>query len=101
MCAANRFRTRLGQPDVAYVAFRDHLGDRTHRFLDRHIRIDAGETIDVDVVRAEAAQRVREEILHRIWAAVVAQEGALRIAQRTELDAEHHLAPVAVRERVA
>jgi hypothetical protein len=56
----------LRQPDVAHVAGLHELGDGAHRLFDRHLRIDAPEPVDVDVVGAEAGQGVGERVLDRL-----------------------------------
>ena len=89
--AADRLGADLGEADVADVARLDHLGDRADRLLDRHLGVEAAEPVDVDVVGAEPAQRVGEEVLHRDRAAVDADPAAAGIAQDAELDADHGL----------
>ena len=54
--AADRLGADLGQADVADVAGLDQLGDRADGLLDRHVRVEPGGPVDVDVVGAEAAQ---------------------------------------------
>ena len=61
---ADRLRTDLGQPDRPDVAGLDHVGDRTDGLLDRHVRVEPSGTVDVDVVGAEALQRVGQEGAH-------------------------------------
>jgi hypothetical protein len=51
---------------VAHVAGLHELGDGAHRLFDRHLRIDAPEPVDVDVVGAEAGQGVGERVLDRL-----------------------------------
>jgi hypothetical protein len=90
--AAQRLRADLGQSDVPDVPGLDLLGDGADRLLDRDVRVQPGRTVDVDVVGAEAAQRVGEEVLDRRRPRVVAQPAAVRVAQGAELDADADLA---------
>ena len=53
--------------------------------FDRHRRIEPGRAVDIDIIGAEAAQRVGDKVLHRRGPAVDATERAGRIAQRAEL----------------
>ena len=48
--AADRVRADLRQPDEAHVSGLHHLGDRSDRLLDRHLLVQAGGAVDVDVV---------------------------------------------------
>ncbi len=86
--SARRVGAGLGQADVAHVAGLDHLGDRADGLLDRHRGVDAPEPVDVDVIGAEPAERVGEDVLDGGGAAVDADEGVGRIAHRAELDAD-------------
>ena len=86
--AADRLGADLRQADVADVAGLHQVGDGADRVLDRHVRIEARRTVDVDVVDAEPLQRVGEEVLHRRRAGVVADPAAVRVAQGAELHAE-------------
>ena len=72
--APHRLGADLRQPDVADVAGLHHLGDGADRVLDRHGGIEPRRAIDVDVVGAEPAQRVGEEVLHRRGPAVDADQ---------------------------
>ena len=87
----DRLGADLGQPDVAHVARLDHLGDRADGLLDRDGRIESRRPVDVDVVRAQAAQGVREEVLDGLRSGVDAEPRPLGVAQRAELDAEEHV----------
>ena len=63
--APDRLRPDLGEAEVAHVAGLHQLGDRADRLLDRHVGEDAAGPVDVDVVGAEPAKRVGEEVLDR------------------------------------
>lgn len=89
MGPAQRLGTDLRETDVADVAGLHQLGDRADRFLDRHVRRDASGPVDVDVIGVEAAERVGEEVLHRLGAQVVADDAAVGRPHEPELDAEH------------
>ena len=54
---AQGVRADLGEADVAHVPGLDELGDRADGLLDRDVRVDAGDPVDVDVV---APSRWRE-----------------------------------------
>ena len=41
------------QPDVTDIAGAHHVGDRADGVLDRHVRIDPGRPVDVDIIGAE------------------------------------------------
>ena len=86
--AADGFGADLGQADVADVPGFHHVGDRTDGVLDRHVRIEAGGTVDVDVVQTKPLQGIGEKGLHGRGAGVVADPAAGRIAQGAELDAD-------------
>ena len=69
-----------------------HLRDRADRLLDRHIRVDAGQAVDVHVVAAQTGQRVRERVLHRRRPTIDSEPTTGGVAERPELDA--HCDPV-------
>src|SRR5690606_6879421 len=81
----------LAEADVPYVALLDEFGDGADGLLDRDVRVGAGDPVDVDVVDAEALERVGGEVLHRGRAAVDPAPVAVRVAQGAELDAEQGL----------
>ncbi len=99
--AAQGLRADLGQADVADQAGLHHLGDRADGLLDRDGRVEAGRAVDVDVVGAEAVQRVRERGLDRGGAGVVAEPVAERVALGAELDADHGAVAVAAAQGLA
>ena len=99
--AADGLGADLGEADVADVAGLHELRDRADRLLDRDVGEDAAGPVDVDVVGAEPAKRVGEEVLHRRRAQVVADDAAVGPAHEPELDAEHDLLAIAAAERVA
>ena len=93
--APHGLRTRLGETDVADVAGLHELRDRADRLLDRDVREDASRPVDIDVVGAETAERVREEVLDRGRTQVVPDDRAVRAAHEPELDADHRVLAVA------
>ena len=76
--AADRLRPDLGEADIADVAALDQVGDGADRLLDRHVRIETARAVDVDVVGAEALQRVGDEGLGRRRPRVDAEPAAIR-----------------------
>ena len=70
--------TRLGETDVADVAGLHELRDRADRLLDRDVREDASRAVDIDIVGAETAERVGEEVLDRGRTQVVPDDRAVR-----------------------
>ena len=61
---------RLGQPEEPHLALVDQLGDRAGDVFHRHRGIDAVLVDEVDVIRAEAAQRALHRGTDRFGAAV-------------------------------
>ena len=84
----------FGQADMADIAGLDHVGDGADRVFDRHVRIEPGRAVDVDIVDAEPLQRIGDEVLQRGRAVVHAVEAAGRIAQGAGLDADDDLVAV-------
>src|SRR5690606_10955593 len=99
--AAQRRGADLGQADVADVSGLDEFGDGADGVLDGHAGVEAGGTVDVDVVGAEPPQAVGEEVLDGGGAGVVAEPGAVGAAQRAELDADHDAVAVGAAQGVA
>jgi hypothetical protein len=79
----------------------NQLGDGADRFLDGHCGIEPGRTVDVQVVGADPAQRVGQEVLDGDRAGVHAVPATGGIPQDAELDADRHLVPAAPAQRVA
>jgi hypothetical protein len=86
---------------VTHVTSLHHVGDRPNGILDRHGRVEPRRPVDVDVVGAEPAQRIAEEVLHRERPRIVAQPIAADIAQRTELDADDDAVAITAGKRFA
>jgi hypothetical protein len=63
--AADRVDADLRQSDRADVARLHQLRNRADRVLDRDVRIEPRRAINVDVIDAEALERVREKIFDR------------------------------------
>ncbi|CAM5707608.1 hypothetical protein SGLAM104S_03786 [Streptomyces glaucescens] len=81
----------LAEADVPDVPLFDQFGNGADGLLDGDGRVEAGEPVHVDVVDAEALERVRGEVLHGLRQAVDAQPGAVGAAQRAELHADQRL----------
>ena len=60
--AADGLGADLGEADVADMARSDEIGDGADGLLDRHRGIEAGRAVDVDIVGAEAGERIGEEV---------------------------------------
>src|SRR5712691_8127436 len=52
-CALERLRPGLREAEIAHLAGLDQPRHRAHRLLDRHVRVDAVQVVEVDVVDAE------------------------------------------------
>ena len=65
------------------------------------VGIEPRRAVDVDIVDAEAAERIGEEVLHRERPRIVARPVPGRIAQRAELDADDDAVAVAPGKRLA
>ena len=91
----DRRRADLGESDVPDVARLHHLPDRADHLLDRDIREHPFRPVDVDVLGAQPAKRVGEEVVDRERAQVVADDRAARAAHEPELDADDRLLAVA------
>jgi hypothetical protein len=100
MRPAQHVGPRLGEAEVPDVAGLDHLLDGPDRLLDRHGRIDARRLVEVDIVGAEPPQCVGEEVLHRHWPAVDADEAAVGRAHRAELDGDERVVAPTPLERL-
>ena len=90
---ADGVRPHLGQPDVPDVPGLDHLGDGPDGVLDRHLRVQPGRLVQVDVVGAEPGQRVGQRVLRHGRAGVVPDEGARRVPLPAELHLDEHALP--------
>ena len=80
---------------MAHEAGLHHLSDRAHYILDPVPVADACGTVEVDVVGAKAAQRVREEVLDRVGPQVLGQEVSHRVSLHAELHREDDLVAIA------
>ena len=89
MRSANRFRSRLGETEIAHLPLLDELGHRADRLLDRRVRVDAVLVVDVDVVGAEPLQRSVAGGEDVLAVAADAQSLALLGADVPELRREH------------
>ena len=94
-------RSDFRQSDVAHITRFHHVGDHAHRVLDRHGRIKPRRPVDVDIVGAESAQRISQEVLHRERPPIVAQPIAADIAERAKLDADDDALALAFGKRFA
>src|SRR5262249_27321306 len=61
--------------------------------LDRHLRVQPGRLVQVDVVGAEPGQRVGQRALRRGRARVVPDEGPRRVPLPAELHLDEHALP--------
>ena len=59
--AADGLRPHFREADVAHVAGLDHVGDGADGVFDGHVGIEARGAVDVDVVGAQALERVGQE----------------------------------------
>ncbi len=91
---AQRFGADLRQTDVADITSLHHIGDGSHGLLDRDVWIEPGGPIDVDVIDAEAVERIGQEGFHRCGPGVIPDPAAGRITLRAELDADERPAPL-------
>ena len=99
--AAQRARAGLGEPDRARLAGLHEVGERADAVLDRHVRIDAVELVEIDVRDAESLQaRVarRADVLGPPVHA--AHAGIPGLAHDAALRREHH-ALAAIADRAA
>ncbi len=71
------------------------------RLLDWNGGIEPRRAVDVDVVGAEALQRIGEEVLGRGWPRVQSDEVAGGTAQRAELHADLHFVARDIFQRLA
>jgi len=59
----------LGEPDPAGLAGRDRLGHRAPGLLDRHLRVDPVQLVEVDVVGTQAAETAVDRLADVLGAA--------------------------------
>lgn len=78
----------LAQPEVADLARCDQVLDRPRHVLDRHVGIDAVLVEHIDMVHAEKAQAVVENLADMLGSAVIAV-----VARPAELGGDHHVVP--------
>jgi len=69
--------THFREADVAHVAGRNHLRDGSDGVFNGDVGVKAGRAIDVNVVDAEALERVGKSRLHGCGTGVVAEPGAV------------------------
>src|SRR5205814_2876411 len=103
--ALERLRPGLREAEIAYLAGFDQPRHRAHRLLDRHLRIDAVQVVEVDVVNAELREARLAGGSHVLGPAVVglAAVGVVDVAELAADDdavappferaAEHALVP--------
>src|SRR6266508_2854307 len=90
----------LGEADVADVAGLHHLRDCADGLFDRDVGEHPARPVDIDVVGAEPAERVGEEVLHGLWAQVVADDRPVGRAHEPELDANDGLLALPAAKRL-
>jgi hypothetical protein len=101
VCTTDGLGPDLGEPDVPDVPRLDHLSDRAHRLLDRHLGEDPSRPVDVHVLGTEPTKRVGEEVLDRGGPQVVPDDAAVGGTHEPELDADYGLFAVAAAKRLA
>ncbi len=101
MSAANRLRTHFRQPDVPHITLLDQIGNGADGVLDRHRRVESRRTINVDIVCAEPAQRVRNKVANGGGTRVHPEESARRIALAAELHADDDVLALTAAQRIA
>ena len=60
----DRIAADFGEADMAYEASLHQIGDGANRVLDRDLGIEPSRTINIDMIRLEALQRISEGRLH-------------------------------------
>src|SRR5205823_3076885 len=75
----------------ADLSLSDELGQRSDRFLDRGVGVDAMLLIEVDRVDAEPAQARLARLPHILRPPADASRAALRVPHMTELCCQHDL----------
>ena len=71
----------LGQAQVAHLSGAHQFGHGAHRFLDRHIRVDPVQVIEIDLLDAQALERGVARLAQRFRPAVdPAGPGVLALA---------------------
>src|SRR4029453_17090191 len=98
--AAYCFGSRLRQADVSHVTGGDHFRDGPDCLLDWHLWVHPAKAIDVDVIGAEPAQGIGQEIPDRHWSAVDADEGIVGSAKCSKLHTDDYAVPVPAAQRV-
>src|SRR4030095_14815466 len=96
-----RVGAHLREPDMADVSRSHELCNRSDRFLDRHLRVESTEPVDIDVVGAETGPRGTERGLERGRSAIEPQNPSVRPAQDAELDADHSVFAVPAAKRIS
>ena len=89
--AADGLGRGLGQAQEAHLARLDQLAHGADGLLDRRLGVHAVLVEEVDVVQAQAAQRVVARLLHVLGPAVHAALGRVVAADDAELGGQHHL----------
>jgi hypothetical protein len=84
----------LREPDVAHVAGFHQIRDRADGVLDGHVRVAPRRLIEIDVVRLQPLQRVRQRRLHRGRPRIVPEPRAVGPALRAELHLDERLLPL-------
>ena len=94
--AADRFCRSLGETDVANLASLDQAGHGADGLLDRNLRIDPMQVVEIDDIDAEALEARVARPPGVVRRAVNAARRATRVAQYAELGREHNrVAPLA------
>jgi len=90
VCRSNRVGRRLREAEVTHLALLHKPPHRAHRVLDRDLRIDAVEIVEIDRVHAEALKRVLAGALDVARPAVDALIAAVLPAHDAKLRGDGH-----------
>ncbi len=99
--AADGVCAHFRQADMPDIAGADHVGDGADGVFDRNGRIQPSRAVDIDVIGAEAAQRIGQEVFDGLRPSVVSAEHAGWIAQRAEFHRDDHAGARHALERAA
>src|SRR2546422_9637570 len=81
--------------DMSNVSCLNQVSDGAYRIFNGDVWVEPGRPIDIDVVGAEALQRLGQIVLHGHRTGVNAIPPPLRVSQSAEFDAQYHRAAVA------
>ena len=93
MGPADRLRRGLGQAEEADLALGHQLGHRPDRLLDRSVRIDAVQVVEIDVIHPQSGQAALDGSTHIGGRSVDLQRGAVGVVADAELGRDESLVP--------